>query len=171
MRWMIIMVALFGLLSCQQDSDPGTKMETDADTLRMKENRQPTGDRIPEDPLKTNAKGTIITPGYERLVGSWTTKSRRATIISIYPDGRLHIEVEGWPTVEGTFTMRGNRMSLMTNSDLMCTGQTGVYDIYYAPGWHTLFFEKIKDNCDTRQRRLRRPLTRVSDTPGVPPGS
>lgn len=124
---------------------------------------------LQDNPEQTQT--TVITTGYDRLVGSWTTKARRATIISIYSDGRLNIEAEGWPTVNGTFTMRGNRLSMQTNSDLMCQNVVGIYDVYYSPDWNTLFFEKIQDNCDMRGRRLRKSFTRVSDTPGVDPSS
>lgn len=182
MRWMIIVaLTLFGA-ACQSE-DPaqpptGTPPVTrdtaeaymapvpaDDDTTKA---AQPQENYILQDvPVTTNSKE--VTPGYERLVGSWTTKARRATIVSIYADGRLNIEAEGWPTVKGTFTMRGNRLSMQTSSDLMCKNVVGVYDVYYAPDWNTLFFEKIQDDCDMRGKRLRKSFTRVSDTPGVDP--
>lgn len=112
-----------------------------------------------------------ITPGYERLVGSWTTKARRATIISIYSDGRVNIEAEGWPSLDGGYTMRGNRFAIETYTDMMCENVIGVYEVYYSPDWNTLFFQKIKDDCTMRGKRLRKSFTRVSDTPGVDPST
>jgi hypothetical protein len=112
-----------------------------------------------------------IPPGMEPMLGAWTTKAKRSVLVRIYPNGEAVIDVQGWPTLAGTFSfdsLQSNRLIMVTNSQLGCTNVRGIYDVQFSLDKQTAFLTLIEDECDMRMRRLRWPLTKVSEDANVP---
>ncbi len=167
MRILLFSLILY-IAACQSDSTPPPPMPdaTAVDTTAVISavGAATNNDQTPstEVPIQLPASpGKAISPGYEKMAGNWTTKARRPTTITITDRGTMTISAEGWPSVEGSFTMQGNRITLLSNSQLMCTDQPGTYDVYFSPDWNTLFFELVTDDCEMRMRRMRKSFTRL----------
>lgn len=112
-----------------------------------------------------------IPPGMEPMLGAWTAKAKRSALVRIYPNGEAVIDVQGWPTLAGTYSfdsIHSNRLIMVTSSTIGCTNVRGIYDVQFSLDKQTAFLTLIEDDCDMRMRRLRWPLTKVSDDANVP---
>lgn len=166
MRILLFSLVLWSILGCQPEGTPppadNAVIDTTAVISAVGAATEQRAEPATEAPIQLPASaGKAISPGYEKMAGNWTTKARRPTTIVITERGTMTISAEGWPSVEGSFTMQGNRITLLSSSQLMCTDQPGTYDVYFSPDWNTLFFELVTDDCEMRMRRMRKSFTRL----------
>ncbi len=144
---------------------PSTGLPPAASAIR--EFLQQQGIPITQAPVSAVTSGVLspTTPTPEQaLPGVWYTQSFHPLVIGEDGSWSLRADVTGLSWTWGTYTFDGDVLTLTTDDDALCEGNTGIYQVAISQAENQIHFTLVDDTCVARRFELSQgPHERVPD--------